>query len=124
MKKIVIIICMICLIFSFAGCSNSKSITSSTSHTEGMKVQLTNDHFMFITCDKDKKCLNDLSSSLEDNYSRITKDLGTNISEKIIIYVYPDLATLHREINQPDAPEWVVGTQFGNNCIKKCNFTY
>lgn len=83
---------------------------------------LESNHFKFYSKEQDKECLKDLSSVLEDNYTRITNDLHTPLNKKVDIYIYSDLSTYHKAIDQPDAPSWVVGNAvWGSNAIQMVN---
>lgn len=56
-------------------------------------------------------------SILTNNYDRIADSLNTIFSHKIIVDIYPDLATYHAAIGWPTAPDWVVGNATGDNKI-------
>lgn len=56
-------------------------------------------------------------SVLTTNYDRIADSLNTQLTEKVIVDVYPDLTTYHIAIGWPDAPDWVVGTAMGSDKI-------
>lgn len=84
--------------------------------------QLESEHFIFYSKEKDKECIEALASTLSDSYARISEDLGVTLSKKVNIYVYSDLDTFHSAINQPDAPDWVVGIALpGTTTIKMVN---
>lgn len=108
-------ICSILIIFLLlTGCNafkNKDTINSSNNSTEknNIVLQLESSHFKFYSKKQDKGCLKDLSNELENNYKRVTNDLHTSLDEKINVYIYSDLKSYHEIINQPDAPNWVVG---------------
>jgi hypothetical protein len=120
------LIYVVVLLF-LTGCSqniNKDTVASSNSNVEKDTIvqQLESDHFMFYSKEQDKKCIKDLSNTLEDNFTRITDDLDTTLNKKVNIYIYSDLSTFHTAINQPDAPSWVVGTALpGTTTIKMVN---
>ena len=66
-------------------------------------------HFDFYASQKDRTILDALSKTLEGNYRLITEHLRTEFTEKIRVYIYPDIKTFHSALNVPDAPEWAVG---------------
>jgi len=74
-------------------------------------------HFDFYSTESDLKVLDSLAITLENNYSRITDRLGIQINNKIHVKVFPDVKDFHAAINMPDAPEWVVGTGYGNEIM-------
>lgn len=65
-------------------------------------------HFDFYSLAGDQGILNDIAKALEDEYRRITLNLNTGFSEKIRVYIYPDLNSFHLGIFLPDGPDWVV----------------
>ena len=67
-------------------------------------------HFDLYSTKSDIKVLDSLAITLENNYSRITNHLGIQIDKKINVKIFPDIKTYHVAINQPDAPDWVVGS--------------
>ena len=54
---------------------------------------------------------------LSNNYDRVADSLNTSFSHKIIVDIYPDLATYHAAIGWPTAPDWVVGNATGDDKI-------
>ena len=122
---------MLFIVLLLAGCSqdigkdiSKDTINTSNSNTEKDKIvqQLESDHFNIYSKEADKDCIKDLSKILEDNYTRITDDLDTSLNKKANIYIYSDLDTFHKAINQPDAPSWVVGCALpGTTTIKMVN---
>lgn len=115
------------LLLVLTGCSNSKNSTQANSNStnsngvakkSGLDMQLETKHFKFYSKKKNSYCINDLSKTLEENYSRITTDLQENLKGKINIYIYSDLTTYHKAIKLPDAPSWLIGTASSNNTIQ------
>ena len=78
------------------------------------KLQIENENFKFYSYGKDKKCLDDLSKILEENYNKISKNLNVTLKEKVIIEIYPDIKAFHDAIGSPNAPDWVVGIGWEN----------
>jgi|GEM_PF-4699791 len=54
---------------------------------------------------------------LTNNYGRVSDSLNTTFSHKIIVDIYPDLASYHAAIGWPNAPDWVVGNATGDDKI-------
>lgn len=52
----------------------------------------------------------DMLFCLEQYMHKISADFNHIYSETINVYIYPDLACLHRSIGWPDAPDWVIGS--------------
>lgn len=73
---------------------------------------MTTEHFEFYCNDTDEKCLDKLNQLLDENYLRITTDLGVRISRVTRVYIFPDLETFHNEIGQPDAADSLVGLEY------------
>lgn len=53
---------------------------------------------------------------LTANYDRVADSLNVQLTEKVVVNVYPDLSSYHTSIGWADAPDWVVGTA-GDNKI-------
>lgn len=115
MKKVKVISFLFVILLLFSSCGETKSINTTTDND--IKFQLSTDHFVFYSCDKDKKCLKDFSDTLNDNYERILNDLDVTLYGKVAVYIYPDIDTYHKEINRPNAPDWSVGSTRNNNTI-------
>ncbi len=75
-----------------------------------MKLQLNSEHFNYYSNDSDIKALDSLSKELEASYTKITGDFKVNFSEKVRVYIYPDVTSFHKAIGHPEYPDWVVGT--------------
>jgi hypothetical protein len=103
-KKSILI--FLSILFLLSGCNKNKEVTETIDKFE---LQFDTEHFKFNSKKQDKECLKDLSDALEDNYKRITSDLHINLNRKVDVYIYSDLDTYHKAINQPDAPKWAVG---------------
>lgn len=63
------------------------------------------------------KVYHDLFEELKSNVNRIITIYRHRPSQKIAIEIYPDLPTFHQAINEPDAPNWFMGT-YEDNKIK------
>jgi len=74
-------------------------------------------HFNFYSTRDDIKVLDSIAITLENNYSRITNLLGTQIDKKINVKVFPNMKAFHAAINIPDAPDWVVGSCNGDELM-------
>lgn len=112
MRKFVTLLIYLFFILTFIGCS--KNISPNNDSDDNFKLQMENENFKFYSFNQDKDCLDDLAKVLKDNYSRISKDLNINLKDKIIIEIYPDINSYHNSIGSPNAPDWVVGTGWGN----------
>jgi hypothetical protein len=77
--------------------------------TNTIQHQGSSEHFDFYCAEKDAVTINDLQDVLEKNYLRITNDLQTQFIKKIRVYIYPDLGSFHLAMNEPNAPDWMVG---------------
>lgn len=51
---------------------------------------------------------------LTANYDRIADSLNTQLTDIIVVDVYPDILAYHTAIGWPDAPDWVVGSAMGD----------
>ncbi len=63
------------------------------------------------------KVHHDLLEELKSNVDRIITTFRHRPSQKIAIEIYPDLAAFHQAIDEPDAPDWFMGT-YEDNKIK------
>jgi len=79
-------------------------------NSDSLNLAKESQHFAFYSTNGDLKVLDSLAITLENNYSRITNRLGIQIEKKIKVTVFPNIKAFHVAINQPDAPDWVVGT--------------
>lgn len=52
---------------------------------------------------------------LEANQARITADLMPAKTGKYSVMIYPNLKALHKAMDMPDAPDWVVGTAWSDS---------
>lgn len=127
MSKRKLIYVLLGVLLLLIGCSKDgikDAITSKNSNTEKGDIiqQLETNHFRFYSKKQDKDCLKDLANALEENYERITNSLKTFLDKKVDVYIYSDLSTYHKAINQPDAPNWVVGNSVpDSNTIQMVN---
>lgn len=78
-------------------------------NSDSLSLAKESQHFRFYSTSGDIKVLDTLAKTLENNYSRITNQLGIQIDKKINVKIYPDIKTYHLAINYPDAPDWCVG---------------
>jgi len=78
-------------------------------NTSSLDFQIASKHFDFYSKESDNKVLDSLANILEKNYLVITDHLQTIFTERINVYIYPDLKSFHSAIYFPDAPDWVVG---------------
>lgn len=74
-----------------------------------LSLKQESDHFIFYSTNKDEKILDDLEKSLEDNYDRISKNLGVSLKKKVNTSIYPDIESFHKGIGMRDTGDWLVG---------------
>ncbi len=84
---------------------------------DSLKLANESQHFNFYSTNGDIKVLDSLAITLENNYARITNRLGIKIYKKINVKVFPSVKAYHVAINQPDAPDWVVGACNGDDLM-------
>ncbi|WP_034856455.1 hypothetical protein [Clostridium intestinale] len=114
MRRLVLLIMVIVVVSVFASCSNK----SKQLDKEEMKLAFASEHFNFYSEKKYKDHCKKLSEVLEKNHKKITDNLKIQSDEKTNIYVYSDLDSFHEAIGQPNASEWMVGAEMGNNVMK------
>ena len=86
-------------------------------NTDTLLLAKESQHFNFYSTNSDIKVLDSLATTLENNYSRITNHLRTQIDKRINVKVFPNLKTFHAAIKYPDAPDWVVGSCNGDELM-------
>jgi len=59
-----------------------------------------------------KAFIESLSSSLESNYPRISKDIGFEFTHKQMVYVHASLEALHSALGYEDGPKWMTSGWF------------
>lgn len=96
MIKRILIYCIMVILLFVTGCNQVRN--------KDTIMQLETNHFIFYSNEQDMECLEDLSNTLKNNYSRVTDILKTSLDKKIDVYIYSDLSTYHKAINQPNAP--------------------
>ena len=114
MRRLVLLIMVIAIVSVFASCSNK----SKQLDKEEMKLEFASEHFNFYSENKYKNHCKKISEVLEKNHKKITDNLKIQSDEKTNIYVYSDLDSFHEAIGQPNASEWMVGAEMGNNVMK------
>ncbi len=78
-------------------------------NTSSLDLEFESEHFNFYSKKGDTSVLEDVSKSLESNYSRITENMQTLFESKIDVFIYPNITSFHTAIYAPNAPDWVVG---------------
>lgn len=86
-------------------------------NNDSLNLAKESQHFNFYSTTDDIKVLDSLATTLENNYSRITSNLGIQIDQKINVKVFPNIKSFHVAINYPDAPDWVVGSCNGDELM-------
>lgn len=74
-----------------------------------MVLQQTTENFKFYSFNKDKDSIELVSVLLEENLERLADKYDAEISEHIIINIYPDFDSLEVARGKPNMPSWVVG---------------
>lgn len=72
------------------------------------------EHFKLFCIPQDREVSDVMLKNSEIFFGELSKAFHHNYSTQIIIKIYPDLSSFHNAINQPDAPDWVIG-QTENN---------
>ncbi len=92
-----------------AGCGGSGGTAASpTSPGELLQTRETA-HFLISYGAADATCIDAVASHLEANQPRICADLRYTLDFKVVLRIYPDLNSLHRAMNAPNAADWVLG---------------
>lgn len=86
-------------------------------NTSSLNLEFESKHFKFYSKKADTSVLENLSKSLENNYSKITENMKTSFESKIDVFIYPNIKSFHSAINVPNAPDWVVGAASKNELI-------
>jgi hypothetical protein len=102
LKGVSLLVIGMILLLILVSCNNKGDSNTLTLKKES-------EHFEFYSTDKDKEALNDLEKALEDNYDRISEDLGVKLENKIKVNIYPDIKYFHNEIGMSEAEDWLVG---------------
>jgi hypothetical protein len=76
------------------------------------------DHFYFFYSDIDSLSISNISDSLEASYKKILSDFNLENIPVTIVSIYPNLISLHKGINFPNAPDNVLATAFGKNDLR------
>lgn len=86
-----------------------------TSLTESLET----DHFVFLFMKRDAEAVSKLAEKLEQDRVKITADLGVAPKVKTMVYLYPDIETLHKTINPYAGAQTstIVGGTYGYNSI-------
>lgn len=96
--------------------SKQASIPLSAQNLPQAKLR-ESDHFNIYYTEKDGSCINEVVQRLEGSYAKITEELKVSQMEKVNIIIYPNLEDFHQAINQPNAPDWLVGYAVGRQEI-------
>ena len=84
---------------------------------EDMVLTKSTEHFNFYCTSQEKDIINDYSSRLEQNYTRIVSALQATVTEKINIYIYKSLDALHLANGFPESGDWATGSAWGKTLI-------
>lgn len=85
----------------------------------GLTESLETDHFVFLFMKQDAEAVSKLAEKLEQDRVKITADLGVVPKVKTMVYLYPDIETLHKTINPYAGAQTstIVGGTYGYNSI-------
>ncbi|MGB9906491.1 MAG: hypothetical protein ACPLRR_03770 [Candidatus Saccharicenans sp.] len=73
-------------------------------------------HFIIVTYENNLQYLEEIISSLEENYERILTLLEMEEKiPKIVVRIYPTIKDFHQACNMVGAPTWAVGTAWGKS---------
>ena len=92
--------------------SNDEETTSDDVAIETddeMVLQQTTENFKFYSFNKDKESIELVSKLLEENLQRLADKYDVDISEHIVVNIYPDFDSLEEARGKPNMPSWVVG---------------
>ena len=89
-----------------AGCGGSSGAAPSP---VGLGLTRETAHFLISYSAADASCIDAVADHLEGNQQRICADLRYGLNFKVVLEIYPDLTTLHKGMNAPNAPDWVIG---------------
>ncbi len=82
-----------------------------------MVLAKTTAHFNFYYTSQENPVIDDFAQRLEDNVGRILKAVECNIPQKVDIYIYKDLQTLHSATGYYESSDWATGSAWGKNPI-------
>jgi hypothetical protein len=80
-------------------------------------LNLATTHFNFYCTAQDLNCLNEFSTKVEGSYTRIITALETNVTTKIDIWFFRDIASYHCATGYPESSEWGSGAAYGKALI-------
>ena len=85
----------------------------------GLTESLETDHFVFLFMKQGAEAVSKLAEKLEQDRVKITADLGVVPKVKTMVYLYPDIETLHKTINPYAGAQTstIVGGTYGYNSI-------
>ena len=92
-----------------AGCGGSGPTAASPTSPGGLDLTRETAHFQIRYGTSDASCVDAVATHLEANQQRICSDLRYTLDFKVVLEIYPDVASLHRAMGAPSAPDWVLG---------------
>lgn len=78
-----------------------------------LSLTCSSDKFDFYCTPADQENAEALLKTLEDNYARIAADFKHELSQRVSVYVYPDIDSFHVAIGCPEAGGWYIGNYQG-----------
>jgi len=74
-------------------------------------------HFNFYYTTQEDPVIDDFAQRLESHVQRILSAVECNIPQKVDIYIYKDLQTLHSATGYYESSDWSTGSAWGKNLI-------
>lgn len=114
------IVVLLCIIVTLSACNNTNTDSTVINKSQVkesddlIELRKETEHFEFYCVESDVECLEDLAGTLEENYTKITTDLKTDLDFKVKVHVYKDIDTFHKATGLNDSPAWGVGIALGN----------
>jgi hypothetical protein len=106
---LVSILASVPLALLLAGCGGSGPAAASPTSAGGLDLTRETAHFLIRYGTSDASCVEAVATHLEANQQRICSDLRYTLGFKVVLEIYPDIASLHRAMGAPSAPDWVLG---------------
>jgi len=66
-------------------------------------------HILFLCAPGDEDSAKQIADCVEPFFKELSALFNHTYSTAIIVSIYPNIASFHTAIGQPDAPEWVIG---------------
>ncbi len=93
-------------------------LTACQSGADPEYDMLTSTNFRAYYTEADQTAAQEILDLLETNHDRITTDLRPDKSGQYTVRIYPNLQEFHKDLNMPNAPDWAVGTAWGDSELR------